>query len=238
MCPACKRHDCKEEIKEKCKCDTETRSELCMRRHTETFCPQNTKCQKCDGFTRKGKPHVCTDEKYCNFCKKVVDMDHLCYIMTAEEANKKVKAFAGFVFFDFECYENPDTGNHVVNLAMAIKVCSKCLDTEDKCESCSRKYTFYSIEQFVDFMLEPENENFQFFAHNSRGYDTHFIVHELMRRRTPRDTVPKLILNGSKIQGLYYRKICVKDSSSFLPMKLADFPKAFGLTELKKGNLK
>jgi hypothetical protein len=56
-----------------------------------------------------------------------------------------------------------------------------------------------------------------------------------MRRRTPLDYEPKIILNGSKILGLFYRKICVKDSASFLPMKLADFSKAFGLTELKKG---
>jgi hypothetical protein len=157
--------------------------------------------------------------------------------MTAEEANNKEKAFAGFVFFDFECYEDTASGNHVVNLAMAIKTCKKCMDIEEKCAACSQRYTFYSIEEFVEFMLDSQNENFQFFAHNSRSYDSQFIVHELMRRRTPRDTVPKLILNGSKIQGLYYRKICVKDSSSFLPMKLADFSKAFGLTELKKGKI-
>jgi hypothetical protein len=91
----------------------------------------------------------------------------LCYILSGDELKKKDKKFAGFIFFDFECLEN-ENGTHEVNLAMAMKVCKKCIDAEVKCEPCSRQYVFYSIEEFVDFMLEPENENFQFFAHNSK----------------------------------------------------------------------
>jgi hypothetical protein len=79
-------------------------------------------------------------------------------------------------------------------------------------------------------MLLPEIEHFQFYAINSKGFDAQFIIHEIFRRRTPMDAVPKVILNRSNIQTPFFRKICIKDSASFLPMKLADFPKAFGLT--------
>jgi hypothetical protein len=235
-CKSCKRQNCMSTNPSKCKCGTEARNDICFRRHVETVCPQNLKCDTCEGYIRKNRPHICINQRYCKSCREVVDEDHMCYIMTAEEMKKRDKKFAGFIFMDFETYIDAKSGNHVVNLAMAMKVCSKCIDSEIKCEICSRKYVYYSIEEFVDFMLMPENENFQFFAHNSKGFDAQFIIHEIFRRRTPMDAVPKVILNGSKIQALFFRKICIKDSASFLPMKLADFPKAFGLTELRKGH--
>lgn len=48
----------------------------------------------------------------------------------------------------------------------------------------------------------------------------------------------KVIYNGSKIMHMELAKglhIRVLDSLNFLPMKLAALPKAFGLTELRKG---
>ena len=58
-------------------------------------------------------------------CNESVNLLHRCYIRTEEEL--KLKAFEGFVFFDFESYLNGEN-EHVVNLAMAQKVCRKCLD--------------------------------------------------------------------------------------------------------------
>jgi len=45
----------------------------------------------------------------------------------------------------------------------------------------------------------------------------------------------KVILNGTKINGLFFRNIVVKDSSMFISTKLENFPKCFGISELKKG---
>ena len=47
--------------------------------------------------------------------------------------------------------------------------------------------------------------------------------------------VPKIISKGLEVMCLEYGKIRVLDSLNFLPMGLADLPKAFGQTELKKG---
>ena len=47
--------------------------------------------------------------------------------------------------------------------------------------------------------------------------------------------VPKIISKGLEVMCLEYGKIRVLDSLNFLPMALAELPKAFGQTELKKG---
>lgn len=50
--------------------------------------------------------------------------------------------------------------------------------------------------------------------------------------------IPKIIYAGSKIMYSHVQRglnIRILDSLNFLPMRLADLPKAFGLRELKKG---
>ena len=46
---------------------------------------------------------------------------------------------------------------------------------------------------------------------------------------------PQQLVNGAKILSLSLDGLTFLDSLSFLLMPLAGFPKAFGLTELKKG---
>ena len=72
-------------------------------------------------------------------------------------------------------------------------------------------------------------------AQNLKGYDGYFLLEYLIDNSM---RPGKIIYNDSKImymtveRGLHMQ---VLDSLNFLPMKLADLPKAFGLTELKKG---
>ncbi|KAK3911148.1 putative DNA polymerase [Frankliniella fusca] len=68
-------------------------------------------------------------------------------------------------------------------------------------------------------------------AQNSKAFDSIFALQEIIARKLK----PELTLAGAKI-------ICMKvgnwkfiDSLSFMPMALSAMPKAFGLTELKKG---
>ena len=71
-------------------------------------------------------------------------------------------------------------------------------------------------------------------AHNGRSYDSYFLLSYLIDN----GIVPKLIFSGPKIMCMKVEHgldICVLDSLNFLPMRLAAFPKAFGLSELKKG---
>jgi hypothetical protein len=46
-----------------------------------------------------------------------------------------------------------------------------------------------------------------------------------------------VITNGTKIMELKYVSFTIRDSALFLPMPLSQFPAAFNLTELKKGNV-
>ena len=49
--------------------------------------------------------------------------------------------------------------------------------------------------------------------------------------------IPEVIMRGAKILTMYVPMLKIKliDSLSFIPMRLADFPKTFGLNELAKG---
>jgi hypothetical protein len=240
-CKACHRANCEMVESELCICGIETRNHICKDRHLETVCFKKKICNKCNTL-RRGIHHVCKGEKYCMNCKKVEKYDHKCYILTHDQIelrdkNKKKRPFRGFIFFDFECYVDPITGFHVVNLAMAQRVCRDCIDKETRCFECVKRIVYYNISDFVDFMLRKKNEYYIFIAHNAKGYDSQFIINEFQKRNIPTDGNKEIsaTLDGTKLMGLFYRKICIKDSSLFIAVKLEDFPTAFGLRELKKG---
>ena len=240
-CKSCQKQNCEQLFEENCKCGVVMQNPNCRQRHEEMVCYLKRLCSKCQRLIPKHTDkHVCVDQKWCPNCYDGVNMEHMCFMLTEAEfeeihKNRKKRAFSGFIFFDFESYTSKETGMHVVNLAMVQKVCVKCIDSIERCEKCAQLYIFSNITEFVDWMLEKENADYQFFAHNSSRFDSHFIINELNKRRCPIDKPPMCICKGCKLLGIFYRQISIKDSASFLPMKLEDFSKAFGLTELKKG---
>jgi len=68
--------------------------------------------------------------------------------------------------------------------------------------------------------------------HNLKGYDGLFIMEALYKNV---QEVRKQYGVGSKVFSFESGPLTFKDSMCFLNMPLADFPKTFGLTELKKG---
>ena len=70
-------------------------------------------------------------------------------------------------------------------------------------------------------------------AHNFQGYDGYFILQYLHKN----GLVPEVIMRGAKILTLNVPLLNIKfvDSLCFIPMRLANFPKTFGLSELAKG---
>ena len=71
-------------------------------------------------------------------------------------------------------------------------------------------------------------------SHNGSGYDNYFLINWLISNSIK----PEVIFKGTKIMYMLVPRglnIKVLDTLNFLPMKLAKFPKAFGLTEMKKG---
>ena len=114
---------------------------------------------------------------------------------------------------------------------------------------------------FCDWLFHERNEGATVIAHDSKGYDGQFLVQYLVKE----GIAPIVITRGTefmKVRFLFFgplfcmllcidfntirnysilffqivcQKIRVIDSLNFFPMGLAELPKAFNLTELKKG---
>ena len=234
LCKACQHMNCSPDFKIKCQnCDLLIQNKSCYDLHDATKCKIVKQCPECLYFLSKPRPHICGDDhKWCISCKISVDVLHKCYIRTEEEY--KPKTFEGFVFFDFESYLNEDN-EHVVNLAMAQKVCKKCLDVpyEKRCKDCTTQYIFYSLQEYCDWCVNQKH-TIQI-AHNLKGYDGVFILKYFLENLLPCESKPDVKLLGCKVLAIMHLQIKIIDSYSFLHMALSEFSKTFGITEFKKG---
>ena len=166
--------------------------------------------------------------QYCPSCEKEVNiLRHKCYLqpVTHEQKKKKNKQRTIFVYFDIEAQQ--DTGNHVANL-----VCAET-DQNDKQFTFEGKDCVPDFIQWVHSLANQEDvEKVIVVAHNFKGYDGYFILDELYKQHT---TNLNQIVNGAKILSLELPNIKFIDSMNFFPMALSNFPKTFGLNEMKKG---
>jgi hypothetical protein len=64
------------------------------------------------------------------------------------------------------------------------------------------------------------------FAHNARGYDSHFIMKDLFERKFVDQ--PKITMNGLKVLKIDINNVHFIDSLSFFQQPLASLPKSFG----------
>jgi hypothetical protein len=232
-CKACSRLNCSVDAPNTCKCGISTSNEQCDRIH-QLSCKVARKCPTCTTTMSSTRKHVCLNQKYCSNCDLVVELEHMCFIKPVPE--KSTVKFKGLAFFDFEAYEN-DQGTHTVNLAMVKRVCLICYEGKSACicRACEEKYKFDNIQDFVSFLKAPGNKDFIWYAHNSSKYDSQFILNELHSQIQVREPKIKVITNGTKILEIRWKSVTVRDSACFIPMPLAQFSKAFNITELKKG---
>ena len=210
---------------------------------TDIVCDTVKKCNDCSRIIT-GKyvnSHRCGYSE-CTNCGKYVGKDHKCYL-------KKVKAKGGncmtgkkepcknndsikktdwcypcrtytekYMFYDFEATQN--TGTHNVNLSIAQ-------------DFDGNEYVHNSIDEFCKYFLNDKYKGYTFIAHNSKGYDSHFVLKWLIDQGIK----PYCIYNGAKIMFMEIPKLSIRfiDSLNFLQMPLKSFPKTFGMNELKKG---
>lgn len=82
-------------------------------------------------------------------------------------------------------------------------------------------------------MINDKYMGYTLIAHNSKGYDAHFILKWLVEQGLK----PFCIYNGVCIMYMEITKLKIPliDSLNFLQMPLKAFPKTFGMEELKKG---
>ena len=235
------------------KCNRKFFGKRCFKNHlknrskvedkTDIVCDTVKKCLDCNRIIT-GKyvnSHKCGYSE-CNNCNKCVGKNHKCFM-------KKVKAKGGYcmdnkdkpcrnndsikkkdwcyscrtytekyIFYDFEATQS--TGTHAVNLSIAQ-------DFEGK------EYTHNSIDEFCKGFLNDKFKGYTFIAHNSKGYDSHFVLKWLIDQGIK----PYCIYNGAKIMFMEIPKLSIRfiDSLNFLQMPLKSFPKTFGMSELKKG---
>ena len=134
---------------------------------------------------------------------------------------KKIKSISNrYIYFDFECSQNE--GRHIMNYGIAQY-------HDDPTSKC-----FYTIEQFMEWLLVDEHKGFSVIAHNGRGYDFQLIMEYIYKKTSYK---PVVVYAGSKIMILTIKglKLRFVDSLNFLTMPLSSFPKTFGIKELKKG---
>ena len=173
------------------------------------------------------------EEGLANSIRELIDglpdhdriLQHKCYLQPVTHEQKKNKQRTIFVYFDIEAQQ--DTGNHVANLV--------CAETDQN----DTQFTFEGKDCVPDFIQwvhslanQEDVEKVIVVAHNFKGYDGYFILDELYKQHA---THLKQIVNSAKILSLELPNIKFIDSMNFFPMALSNFPKTFGLNEMKKG---
>jgi hypothetical protein len=241
-CKCCYRDNeiCIKENLDQCVCNEITRNDYCKQVHLK-YCKSKNKqvCQKCS--TNYDRYHVCIDQKYCNSCKKVVDLDsHKCFILKEKKKHKKKKdkIYSHYIFFDFETKIDNQSNQHVVNLAVAKKICINCMNNEDentRCNDCKQYHKFHDINSFCEWLLQQTNSIV--IAHNLKGYDGIFIYNYFLKNIKIGDKLagPTTITNGSKLMAIMWRSLRIIDSLCFIPVALSAFSKTFDINEKKKG---
>ena len=225
---------------------------IAARPHRElTRCQSYKFCVGCEKSysTRRGQKHAC-GFVYCQYCKQNVLENHLCYMSTWNEREKKEKWNYITIYYDIETTQcdpvegKADTFEHKPNLLVTQAVCDKCCEIQQNdyfCTVCkNRQNVFHNLDggsvnvmgQFLNYLQSyPSKTELLIVAHNAKSFDGIFVLQEVIARKLK----PELVLQGAKI-------ICMKignwkfiDSLMFLPMPLSAMPKSFGLQELKKG---
>jgi len=236
-CYYCKRKGvCEKTRVKRCdKCGIVYPNDECYRVHVERLCKKRKLCMDCGASTLVGSRHMC-GYKYCNVCVDYLPVDHQCYMKPLVRKDSELNPVR-YVFYDFECATR-ESGEHVPVLCVAHLVCSLCMEepiTDTECCVCGRRELVFEGENtardFGDFVFSGKKESYTCIAHNSSGYDVHFIL----RHCHNAGVKPRLTVTGKKIMCLEASGNRFIDSLNFIPMALSKLPKAFGLRELAKG---
>jgi hypothetical protein len=179
------------------------------------MCNLNILCKDCPD--KDASKHVC-GYRFCRTCKKYEHVNHKCFIQPLAMPKEYTE---DYIWFDFEAEQT--TGKHVVNLGVA-----QYFD-----ESKPMK-VIQTIQEFCLWAFDKQHEGYTFIAHNSAGYDGHFILNYCYKNSLK----PFTIYNGSKIMYMSIEKYNIRfiDSLNFISAPLRLIPKMFGIENLvKKG---
>ncbi|XP_072377730.1 uncharacterized protein [Diabrotica undecimpunctata] len=124
------------------------------------------------------------------------------------------------------------------NLCVFKQCCDKCLESDTSmCIKCGVRLQVLKnnpIERLMEFVLNQRKlfKRVVVMAHNGSGFDHQFVLNYIL---TKTDVTPDLIMRGTKLVSMSVGNVKFLDSLNYFPMALSALPKAFGLTQLKKG---
>ena len=129
------------------------------------------------------------------------------------------------VFFDIEAIQ--DTGKHVSNLLIAES------ENDDRPFRFKGEHCIRDFLEWLDTLTEEDKCPVTMIVHNFQGYDGYFVVEEYHKQHR----IVEQLRSGAKLLQVTFDCIRFIDSLSlsFFQFPLSQFPKTFGLTELKKG---
>ena len=211
----------------------------CLAEHRSNgVCERASNCVECGQWFSGDTPEHSCMLLVCSHCNKQHSNGDACFITPSTKSTKdKWK----IIFYDFECYQEESQSDggvkpHRVNYVVAMSYCNDCVD--GFCDQCSQVHTFDGLngeDALYNFCVwglsHPANRKATFIAHNSSGYDAHFILDYLVRQ----GNTPELILQGGKILSMTIGNIRFIDSLSFLSMPLSDFSRTFDIPDKTKG---
>lgn len=210
---------------------------------------------------RSSIEHEC-GEYFCQICGQLVNYLHQCYI---QKYIKKTPLEYIFVFFDIECMQvdleggsqlddNMISLTHIPNLLIADRICNVCVQENDVnfvCSYCTqRRHVFENdtdtncVDKFISYLFNyqkfmkkyEKNVRVYIVSHNFKSYDSYFVVNSIMRSKKYPESDISPILRGMQVLKLTVaHRYVFLDSLNFLPMRLANFPKAFALENVVKG---
>jgi len=246
---------------DECKRDFTNQTCFDNHKNKTKICMKVWKCIKCNK-TLNTKTHHCGKFKCRTCKSIVPYSGHLCYITPNDKQKilKEDSAPKIFVFYDFESQQNLNESNeyyHKPNFCVVFVTCDKCWEENIKdrrigwCCFCGiKEYVFKGLETVDDFckflfdsyasfiknkkiyLKMKEDIMIYVIAHNSRGYDSQFILKYCVNNRI----TPSVIKKGTKILSIRIKNIKFIDSLSFLPMALKKLPECFGFSsQIEKG---
>uniref|UniRef100_A0A1I8G1X0 DNA-directed DNA polymerase n=1 Tax=Macrostomum lignano TaxID=282301 RepID=A0A1I8G1X0_9PLAT len=176
----------------------------------------------------------------CPVCKQYDETaTHECFVTPP----KAKESSAPYVYYDFETYV--DSGKqHRVHLVTAATSCEACpkLFPRPRCSACGG-YTAQPIalrDAIWRWILRAVSRTMTVpgaiaIAHNGSAYDAFLLLGALLNGLAKKK--PQVIFQNSRLMYMKCDKITFKDSLNFIPIGLAQFPKALGLgTQLTKGD--
>ncbi|XP_018578028.1 uncharacterized protein LOC108916298 [Anoplophora glabripennis] len=227
-------------------CKRSFRGQNCYENHRKsgslgksTVCEQITYCEKCLKTLKTDRKHRC-GEIFCKICNAHVPQDHLCFIQSDKNKPKTIDTL--FIFYDLETKQEKqqDDGSllHEPNLCVFKQCCDVCMNTQQNtCTKCGVRLHVLKIDpitRFVEFLLNQRKlfKQVVVLAHNGGNFDHQFILNHIL---TKTNLTPELITRGTKLILMEVGNVKFLDSINYFPMALSKLPKAFGLTQLKKG---